>query len=147
MSVLEGCEGQACRAGPHRRPAPRGFTLLEVMISGGLLLIGLSASLGLVTSLTELKEHQRHMTQVMAIAEATIEELLLAPSTDDDLLAGDHGPRYFDSMGLEASFGMYEAKWKVTGAKPIAGIRQVDVTVRWMEGRRVKTYVITTWRL
>lgn len=153
-----------CSPRGRQRDAARGFTLLEVMVSGGLLLIGLSGIVGLVGSLNELKEHQRHMTQVVHIAESTMEELLLLSSTDADLGSGVHKCRqktgaactsafyvYFDSMGQEAkptaNFGPYRAEWTVTGANPIAGMRRIDLTVSWMEGTHGKTYVLTTWRL
>lgn len=130
-----------------RSPAPAGFTLIEVMISSSILLIGLAAVVSGMAAYTKVQEHQRHMTQAIHIAESAMEEIILAYPSDDDLLVGGHGPIHYDSLGHEvAGSGTYQVTWAVADASPIPGIKRVDVTVTWNEGTGVKTYALTTWR-
>jgi prepilin-type N-terminal cleavage/methylation domain-containing protein len=135
------CEGR----GPPR--GARGFSLIEVVVSSTLLLIGLAGTMSALSSYQKGVEHQRHLTQGIHIAESTMEQILLATPTDPMLAAGTHGPRSFNDVGhLVASGGKYNAYWIVTPNEPIGGMRKLDVRVEWMEGPNGRNVVFTTHR-
>lgn len=132
----------------RRQSAQRGFTLIEVMISGSILLIGLAGMITALTANLHLQEHSRHMTAAIHIGEGVMEELVLLYPTDADLSAGAHGPRYFSRTGTELSStpAPYQVNWTVTEGDPIAGIRRIGVTVSWTESIGDRSVSFATWR-
>lgn len=117
-----------------RRPPLRGFNLIEVMVSGVILLLGLAGILvGISTSRVQYS-HQRHMTQALQIAESVIEELLVRSKESPDLAAGQHDGPSFEVSGARAEGdGFFDTIW-IIDPEPlpeVPGIRRVTVTVSW----------------
>jgi prepilin-type N-terminal cleavage/methylation domain-containing protein len=135
-----------------RRRRPRGasaagFTLIEVMISSAILLIGISGVVLGLRSAQDTAAHQRLVTQAIHSAESVMEDLLLRNTGHNELETGTHGPRWFDSKGIEtSSTSTFEVRWNVQGAVPFEGMKRVTVTARWQEGDRERSFSITTDR-
>ncbi len=130
----------------RRRRGPRGFSLLEAMISGALLTISVSGTLSAYSNVAAQYQNQRHTTQAMNIAEGTLEDLLLRFNGDTEIAPGSHGPLNFDRDGeIQGGAGTYQATWTVL-PHPIDGIRTIVVTVAWDSMLGPRTLVLTTDR-
>lgn len=129
--------GRKGRRPPRPRRRSRGFSLIEVLTSSTVLLLGLAGTVSGIASAMDMYRHQRHMTQAMQICEGLMEELLLRYPSSDDLDEGVHtGPQFNDSGSRVDSDGLYQSSWTVTGDKPIHGIKEIVVTVTWTNGLR-----------
>jgi Prokaryotic N-terminal methylation motif len=120
----------------HALERRRGFGLLEVMISGSILLVGVAAVVTTVNLIERQYAHQRYVTNAIHVAEGTLEELLGRWPTDPELVPAVvfFGSEY-DSRGLVTApgTGFFTTEWVVTAGVPIATTREVRVTVRWFE--------------
>lgn len=132
-------------------PGPRaglaGFSLMEAMISGSILLLGLAGVLTGLGSMNTQYKHQRHMTQALQIAESTMESLLVRGKESDDLDEGEHQGQDFDQAGTPlAGEGFFHSAWTVApaGIAGVPGIRVVTVTISWENQLRPVT--LTTYR-
>jgi prepilin-type N-terminal cleavage/methylation domain-containing protein len=119
----------------------RGFSLLEVMIAGSLLAVGITATLASFDSVRNVASRNRHMTQALHAAESVAESMLALEQADAALAAGVHvtPPRRFDAVGQEVdptdtTRGIYVVSWEVVPNTPIEGLRRVTVTVDWQTG-------------
>jgi hypothetical protein len=127
------------------------------------LLLLLSFIFAAFSTATALYEHQRHMTFAIHLTEAKMEELLLRPSSDSELVAGNvFGPGWFDARGFPAAAGCpagtsgtpalsascrYRVTWTST---PVSGlkvsIRTTTVTTAWNERGALKVTSFSTQR-
>jgi hypothetical protein len=132
---------------PHRRQKPRGFTLLETMVSGTLLLLGLAGVMSAIVAYQKMAVNNKHQTQGIHIAESVMEEILLAYPNDTNLAAGLHGPVEFDEFGHEVSTaGRYLAYWDVVPSDPVVGIRKLTVRVDWLDAGATRNVSFFTYR-
>ncbi len=124
----------------------RGFGILEVLISGTMLVLGLAAVLSFVSSTSGVASHQRHITIGAHVAELQMEKLLLLPPDEARLNSGSHvGPKY-DDVGTPSATGGYETTWFVAVDTPITATRTITVTVTWTEPTGLRTTTLTTIR-
>jgi Tfp pilus assembly protein PilV len=124
----------------------RGFGILEVLISGTMLVLGLAAVLTFVSSTSAVASHQRHITIGAHVAELQMEKLLLLPPDEVRLSSGSHvGPKY-DDVGTPSATGAYETTWSVAVDTPITATRTITVTVTWTEPTGLRTTTLTTIR-
>ena len=129
----------------RRRPLG-GFGILEVLISGTMLLLGLAGVVSFAAQADGSAAHQRHITIAAHVAEMQMEKLVLLFPDDARLANGPHtGPRY-DDVGNPAATGRYQTTWQVETATPIAGARSVVVTVTWSEATGTRTTSLKTIR-
>lgn len=125
----------------------QGFTLIEVMVAAAIFAIGTSASLAGISTAYKQYAHQRHMTNAINVAEGVMESLLLAYGTDARIGVGSHGPLYFSEEGVQtASPSAYQVTWAVIADQPIAGMRQIDTRVGWIEPAGRRSIAFTTVR-
>ncbi len=130
------------RVSRHRR----GFGLLEVMISGTMLVLGLAGVLSFASLTSGSAAHQRKITIGAHVAEMQLEKLVLLAPDDARLTSGTHpGPRY-DDVGNPSATGEYVTKWVVTTNTPITGTRTVVLTVSWTESTGTRTTTLKTIR-
>jgi hypothetical protein len=122
----------------RQRRAASGFSLLEVLVAGSLLAIGVTATLAGVDSVRSVVVRNRHMTQALHAAESVAESMLALDASHEMLRAGAHTdtPRRFDAVGQEVAAsdtarGIYAVDWNVQPNTPVGGIRRVTLTVRW----------------
>ena len=123
-----------------------GFTLVEVMVSGAILTIGIS---GIITGLLATNTtsiHQRKMTQAIHIAEATMETLLIKSKTSADLTTGNHSGPSYNELALQQSGGTFSTEWDIIQDAPISNMMQMEVTVTWPERLGPKSISFTTIR-
>jgi Tfp pilus assembly protein PilV len=131
---------------PSSRLWLRGFGMLEVLISGTMLVLGLAAVLSFASSTSGVAAHQRHITQGAHIAELQMEKLLLLPPDHTRLTNGVHvGPRY-DDVGTPSASGDYHTTWSVAVDAAIPGTRTMTVTVTWTEATGTRSTTLTTIR-
>lgn len=127
------------------RGAGRGFSLIEVMASAAILALGMAAVIALFSHLSASYSHQRLQVQALHVAEATLEDLLLRYSDDDDLTPGTHtGPGFAIDGSPGGTF--FSTSWEVTMDVPFTGAREVVVTVTWAEQGHTKTFLLKTVR-
>jgi type II secretory pathway pseudopilin PulG len=115
----------------------RGFSLLEVMVSGALLIVGVTAALQGYSTATQRAIKDRHLTQAIHAAESAAESVLAREQSDGDLNAGNHPDMlFFDDVGHElpsAAGASYVASWSINANTPIENIRRIAITVRWTD--------------
>lgn len=131
-----------------RVPAGPGFSLLEVMISGSMMLAGVAGIMSAYTTLSTHYAHQRHMTYGIQLAEAELEGLLIRFADDALLGPGLHTAvaRYDGAGNRVSSGGVYTVDVRVVGHPFISGFRRVTVIVRWQERGREASVQLTTER-
>jgi hypothetical protein len=123
----------------------RAFGLLEVMVSAGLLAVGMAAIMSLVSNLEDNYRHQRIVAQALHIGEATLEDLLVRYADDADLTIGAHTGPGFTAGGKPGGI-FFATSWNVVDGVPFAGTREVTVTIQWNENGIVKQMKLTTVR-
>ncbi|MDP2342533.1 MAG: hypothetical protein Q8O67_16370 [Deltaproteobacteria bacterium] len=129
-----------------RRRCPRGFGLIEVIISGSLLLIGLAGVVQFAGYAEVMTGHQQNMAGAVHVAEKTMEELLLLYPDDARLGDGPHTGSRYDKVGNGSPTGLFATTWTVAAGVPLPGARTVEVTVTWIERAKTKTTRLRTIR-
>jgi len=135
------------RSASTRRPkAPKGFSLIEVMVSSALLLLALAGTLSGMSTAIRLHANQRQATVALHVAEAELESLIVARQADARLDLGVRADRHFNSDGLEvASASQFLL---VTTVTPLSGIdlKQVQVVVSWNNLGTPRRVILKTMR-
>ncbi len=121
---------------------------MEALVASTLLLLTVSGVLNGVAAGMRAREHQTHITNGLQIAEALMEQLLMAYATHADLGFGAHS-RYFDKNGRDrgATADFYQARWNVnalSGAQ--SGMRRLILTVQWSETGGTKNITLVSDR-
>jgi len=147
----------------HNRSTTRAFSLLEVMISSAILLIGITSLVMGVHVAIGQHTHNRKLAQALIVAEKRMEAVLLLFPTSSDLRDGRHpetGFEFFDEAGwpvvVPASTDPedvpgFRLSYTVTpsaiseGEDPIIGLR-VELTVLWNETMGERQLVLRTAR-
>jgi prepilin-type N-terminal cleavage/methylation domain-containing protein len=116
----------------------RGFTLLEVMVSSVLLIVGITGILQGFSTASAQATRDRQMTTAIHVAEGVAEAILAFQQSDPDLSAGSHADKMqFDRSGHRVSSGgEYIASCNVEPNTPIDNIRRINITVRWPQANR-----------
>jgi hypothetical protein len=124
----------------------RAFSLIEVMVSGVLFLVGVAAVFSSYATAVRILAHNHHMTRAISLAEATLEELVYTFSSSGMLTIGSHAAqRRYDEAGRLDPAGLYEVGWDVRAFK-VDEVREVEVHVRWTEERQPRSIQLKTWR-
>ena len=127
----------------------RGFSLLEVMISGAIMLSVLTGVVSACATVMKSFNHQTHLTQVIYVAEAQMELLLSLPG-DSEMLETNvvEGPTHFDKDGNpQGNASVYAVTWRAVPHPVVAKVRTLTVTVTWDEDGETKTFDLKTERL
>lgn len=126
----------------------RGFTLIEVMVSAGLMGIGFAGVVGAVSSASAQMEHQRHVTQAVHAAESMMEDLLTRRRNDPDLAIGtvSDGPD-FNEVAERRPTGRYQTSWNVVAESgALDQLKRIELTVSWDERGERKSLSFETLR-
>lgn len=120
----------------------KGFSLLEVMISSAVLIVGLTGTVQAISTASSQMEHARHVTQALHAAETQMEVLLSHPANiaTASLTPGASitGPTY-NSVGEPTTNtsdpfeSYYETSWQVVGNEPIVGMKKITLQASWDE--------------
>lgn len=129
------------------RPA-HGFSTLEALIAGTLLLLAVTGVVSALSTTSNLYAHQRHLTQAISIGELAMEELLLRYRGSPDLASGMSHEAYFaaDGSSADASDARYTVIWDVSPTRVAGVVRRVDCRVQWWEGSRERHIDFFTYR-
>jgi hypothetical protein len=121
----------------------RGFSLIEVIISSSMLLVGITGITMGVHVATRQHEHDRKVAAALIIAERRMEELLLLFPSSLELSDGRHpedGFELFGSDGRRAPDGEFRLSYTATPATPPGASQEdilpgliLDVRVAWDE--------------
>ena len=107
----------------RRRPADRGFSLIEVMIALVVFSIG-ALALGVIVPLgTNKTNNAGRQTRASELAGQCAEQLLTTPYSDGDLTVGTHN----DTNNPYP--GSYYIQWVVEDDQPITKCKRVTVSV------------------
>lgn len=130
---------------PRRR---RGFSLVEVVLSSTLLLIGISAVVITVNVALALHEHQRKVARALVIAEKRTESLLLLFEGSLDLTDGVHPPSGFEGFTEAGRPGgtTFRLTYTVTPAESPRIGTGLDITVSWDERIGERSLTLSTVR-
>lgn len=130
----------------RRRLGPRGFGLVELLISVSILGISLTLFLSAANAARYLFAHQRNLTQAVAVGDTVTEGLLILDSSDEALAEGEH-MAMFTRQGLPTSSrGFYQVTWVVSNYEEVTGMRKLDITIDWQEQGIVRSTSWTTYR-
>lgn len=100
-----------------------GFTLLELMVAAGLVIVALSGLLAVFAHMITLNENSRNLTLAMAACQDKMEEIRDAAFSSISSYNGSH----FDPQGFSAS--QAEGAVHVNNSNP--SLLQVQVSVSW----------------
>ena len=114
-----------------------------------LLVVGLTAAFSSYSTIGTQLNHSVRRSTAGAIAEATLEELVLRFPADPALTLGAHtdAPRFYDDSGARvASGGLFTVTWTVSPYAKVKSIREVTVHVGWTDISGPSALEVTTWR-
>jgi Tfp pilus assembly protein PilV len=131
---------------PRRRRRFKGHSLLEAMLAGSILLMGLGGVVSALGSGQAVNTHTHAVSTAVLVGERAMERLLLLPTGHSELSTtiSHTGATYGSHAQLDAT-GIYTPTWNVS-AGPIDGTLRIDVTVSWPERSGTKSLTLTTYR-
>jgi type II secretory pathway pseudopilin PulG len=110
---------------------PKGFTLLEVVFSTGLLVVTTLLMANLATHSTKDSADDERRARAIQLASNQMEDLLRRYATDPLLSAGSHSAS-FDIHGKSISPpGFFTLEWTITPDTPIPSILHIQESVLW----------------
>lgn len=118
------------------RISDKGFTLLELMIAAGILLI---AILGLLTAFIHcifLSESNKNLVTAVTDAQYVLEQIKSLPYSEISNFINNFNPSQFSNLDNEA----------ITFPNPDIGgnIAEVTVNVSWIERQRNRSFELST---
>ena len=124
----------------------RGFAMIEVLISGAILITGITAAVEVQAMMSRTSAAQRHFVTANEVGEQTLERLLVVVAGSATLAAGHHDGPTYNNDGVPAADGIFSTSWDVEIDVPIPSVRRVTVEVRWRDYGRDRTVKLTTLR-
>lgn len=120
----------------------RGFTILEVLFAGSILLLGLSAVAGVFSTARVSFALQRDLAAATTVAEGFLEQIVILPPSSLLLEPGAatvHPARHFTRETLPTTPGSatdyFTLTWTVLSNDPIPTIKRINVHVAWDSDR------------
>lgn len=133
----------------------RGFSMIEVLISATMLLVGITGIIMGTHIATKQHEHDRKVAVAILVAERRMEELLLLFPTSLELADGRHPGDGFETFDAEGRRGgsVYRLFYTSTPATPpgappeerIPGVI-LEVTIAWDESVGERSIQLRTAR-
>ena len=124
----------------------RGFSLLEVMVSGALFLVAVTGVVSTVSTSASLRSDMRLHAAAAEIAQERMERLLTAARGAPELSpTAIHEERRGNSGALDAA-GAFIVSWTVSTLVAVPAVSHVVVDVRWRTGGRSKNLTLETNR-
>jgi len=126
-----------------RPVATRGFSLLETLFAGSIMIIALTSTAGVFGLMSSSFAHQKDMAIATGIAETFLEQVAILPPSSPLLADEPHPPRHYNAEGhrLPSTAGAkFRLDWEVSPGVPVAGMKEVLVDVSW---RGVRDHHVT----
>ncbi len=117
----------------------RGFGLIEIMIAMILFGIGISLAMRTLPQSNVATTRGRNISKATNLAQQKVEELLSVPYSDADLNAGTHAD---PTNPIDLHF---TRSWVVADDAPVAGMKQVNVTVIWETASKDSSVTLQTY--
>lgn len=132
----------------QRLPSSRGFSTLESLIAGTLLLLTVAGVTTAVTTASNLYAHQRHLSHAISIGELALEELLLRYRSAPELAPGSVHEQGYDARGERSASpsAPYRVVWRISSERVANVVRRIDLRVRWREGDSERHIDFVTFR-
>jgi len=134
----------------HRRQGrggpDEGFTLIEIMISLTVLLIGIVGILALQVSITREGAFSRHTTEASVVGEQYMEILMVRPTSTYPASGASEATTFsdVDSQGVADNDGPFEVASSIVTTGSIATL---EVTITWQEHGDDYTIALTNMRV
>ena len=117
-------------------PGESGISLIEALIALIILAMSVTALMKLTQSTSEANRMARRITSALHLAQDKFEDLRgLAHSA---VVSGTDGPLTQERQ-TNGPGAFYTRTWTVTDDSPVAGVKNVVVTVSWTEKDRART--------
>jgi type II secretory pathway pseudopilin PulG len=122
---------------------PKGYMLVEALISIAIFSVGFLAVATLVLSVSRNNTSGNQLTEANMLAKAKLEMLKAENIESDALKAGD----YADALPINADGdpgGIYTRIWTIQDALGFNTSREIKVTVNWASRGRNRSIVLST---
>jgi Tfp pilus assembly protein PilV len=117
----------------------KGIGLIEVIIAMLIFAVGIMAAIRTLPDSNTATTRARNLTHATNLAQEKIEELMALPYFSADLSAGNHND---PQNPLEFH---YTRTWNVTDDTPIAGMKNVTVTVTYESANKDNSVTLNTY--
>jgi Tfp pilus assembly protein PilV len=124
----------------------RGFSLLEVMISGSLFLLAIAGFVGAVSATSDVRRDARLFTVAAELAEEQLERLLAAASDAPELRRGQTHEQRVNDAGVASQTGGFVIRWTVSPVTDVPSVSRIALQVEWHSGTRPRTLSLETCR-
>ena len=115
-----------------------GSSLLDVLIGMVVLMIALSSAFMLSLHASRTMQRSQQVAAASSLAEYKIEELR---NLDLDQILGGSDPTTLNALGEPD--GRFTRSWQVVDNTPVAGLKEVTVTVSWIYEGQSEIYALT----
>jgi hypothetical protein len=124
----------------HKRPRQRklrGAVLLEAMLAGVLLAVGLSALLTPIATLSGLRSHQRYLAGAVSLADSQLREHRPSAIVTDVPVSG--------ALVSDPGYPTYAVDVRRDAIGPVGRqLVRISATVKWNEGIIGRSYSLVT---
>lgn len=125
-----------------------GFTLMEIMISLTVLLIGIVGLLSMQLNLTRESSFSRHTVEASVIGEDTMEKLFVVPMAvidpDNNGVAFTETQEDVNALGVPETDGFFSRQWSLV--RDTTNFATLTVEVTWSERGQPYTITLVTQR-
>lgn len=109
----------------------KGFTLIEVIMSTLILIVGITAISSVISTITRKNFFSQRHTQAVLLAQNKIEELINEGYDSAACADGDYENSLNPVNATGDSSGVFYQYWSIEDIRPIPGSKQIVSTVEW----------------
>ncbi len=129
-----------------RRRRLRGHSLLEAMLAGSILLLGLGAVVSALSGGQSVQTHTQRVNAAVLVGERCLERLLLLPAGHSELSStSTHTGSTYGVTGALDVDGPFTPSLDVSTG-PVDGTVRIDLKVTWTERTQSRTIALVTFR-
>lgn len=115
-----------------KKQSDHGFTLVEVVTSAVLLLIGIAIISSVISGVVRRNFFSHRNTQAVILAQNKIEELMSDGYMSSNLAEGGYENQLNPVDATGDSSGIFFQTWKIQDLYPIERSKMITSTVRWV---------------
>jgi len=109
----------------------QGFTLVEVIMSTLILIIGMGIVAAVIANITSKNFYSQRHTQAVLLAQTKIEDLLNDGYSHQNLLEGHYENPWNPVTSTGDSSGIFYQSWDIEDVQPIPRSKQITSIVEW----------------